>query len=150
MEASSGLESRIRVLEDIEALRKLKARYFRVIDRQQWDDLAGCFSADAVWESVKRNVRVEGAEAIARFIRSVEEGVQIVNAHQGHNAEIEITGEATAKGTWELFHYREDKTAGQVQESAAFYEDRYAREAGIWKIVHCRIIPIYLNVSALS
>lgn len=141
------LEARIRVLEDIEAIRKLKARYFHAIDRKRWDDLASCFSQDAVWESGKRKVRVEGMESIVRFIRDIEDGDHIVNTHQGHDPEIEITGPGTATGLWELFHYREDRRDQVTQRSAVFYEDSYAKENGAWKIRHCRIVPIYFSES---
>jgi hypothetical protein len=141
------LEARIQVLEDIEAVRQLKARYFHSIDRKLWDQLAACFSDDAVWESGRRNIRVEGADAIVRFIRNIEDGDHIVNTHQGHDPEIVITGAGTATGLWELFHYREDARQGVTQRSAVFYEDDYVKDNGTWKIAHCRIVPIYFNRS---
>ena len=48
MAESTDLEARIRVLEDIEAIKKLKSKYFRCIDKKLWDELGECFSESAV------------------------------------------------------------------------------------------------------
>ena len=148
MSAAPDLAARVQVLEDIEAIRRLKARYFHAIDRKRWDELAACFCADAVWESGKRKVRIDGRQAIVGFIQGIEDGEHIVNTHQGHDPEINVTG-ATATGLWELFHYREDRQRRLAQRSAAFYEDRYTKDGEGWRIRHCRIVPIYFNESAM-
>ena len=38
-------------LLDIEAIKALKARYFRAMDTKQWEELASCFSEDLVANS---------------------------------------------------------------------------------------------------
>ena len=139
------MEKRIQVIEDVEAIKKLKAKYFNSIDRKCWNELAECFCEDAVWESIKRKVKIDGAEAIVKFITSIDDGDHIINAHQGHNPAIEITSADTAKGLWELSHYREDKKEKYQEQSAAFYEDIYIKDNGTWKIKSSKIIPLYLN-----
>lgn len=144
-----NLETRIRVLEDIEAIKKLKAKYFNSIDKKQWNELAECFSEDGVWESGKRKVKIESAETIVQFIRKIEDGEHIINTHQGHNPVIEITSDTTGKGIWELSHYRDDVKERVRQQSAVFYEDTYVKVDGAWKINYSKIIPIYLNESKI-
>jgi hypothetical protein len=139
------LEKRIGLLEDVEAVKKLKAKYFHSIDRKRWDELSECFCTNASWESIKRKVKVDGVEAIVDFIRNIEDGDHIINTHLGHNPIIEITSDTNAKGIWELSHYREDNMAKKRQQSAAFYEDVYVKENGTWKIKYSKIIPVYLN-----
>ena len=41
---------------DVEAIRQLKARYFRLMDTRQWELLRECFAADvsAVYEGAPR------------------------------------------------------------------------------------------------
>jgi SnoaL-like domain len=43
-------------MNDLEAIRQLKARYFRLMDTQQWEAWADCFAADvsAFYEGVPR------------------------------------------------------------------------------------------------
>ena len=38
------LEARVRALEDVEAIRQLKYRYFRCLDLKRWDELGACFT----------------------------------------------------------------------------------------------------------
>ncbi|NLW92601.1 MAG: nuclear transport factor 2 family protein [Syntrophomonadaceae bacterium] len=147
MENLRNLENRIQTLEDIENIKKLKARYFNTIDRKLWLELADCFSEDGVWESQRLPVKVEGAEAIVKFIKGREDGDHIINTHQGHNIEIEIINKTTARSICQSYHYREDIKENIRRQNAVFYEDNYIKEKGCWKIKYTRILPIYLNES---
>ena len=48
---------------DLEAIRQLKARYFRLMDTQQWDLLRECFAADISALVRRRAARQRGATA---------------------------------------------------------------------------------------
>jgi hypothetical protein len=62
------LEQRVQVLEDVNAIRHLKARYAASCDDQyNPDGLAALFTEDAVWESQGLG-RFEGWEAIRAFL----------------------------------------------------------------------------------
>ena len=54
---SRELQKRIRILEDIEAIRNLKARYCRCNDKKQWDGLADCFAKDAMPVGIGHRLR---------------------------------------------------------------------------------------------
>ncbi len=61
------LESRVRTLEDIEELKRLKARYCAYCDDSyDADGLASLFTEDAVWDGGMRGL-AEGREAIRDF-----------------------------------------------------------------------------------
>jgi len=61
------LESRVRTLEDTDAIRNLKARYAELCDdNYNPDGIAALFVEDAVWESGPLG-RFEGREAIRGF-----------------------------------------------------------------------------------
>ena len=147
MDELHELKARIRRLEDIEAIKQIKANYFNALDQQDWDKLDRCFCAGSIWESARRNVKIEGAEAIVRFLREIEEGEQIINGHYGHNFQVELLDETRATATCELCHYREDKALREQKISGAFYVDDYMKIDGLWKIKHTRVLPTYLNVS---
>jgi hypothetical protein len=138
----ADLEARIRVLEDIESIKKLKYRYFRALDKKLWDELAECFTEDAVADWGPKWKSHKGREAIVNFSkRSLPDTV--VGIHQGHNPEIEITSNTTAEGVWELWDYAIDVHTNAGIRLMAFYEDAYAKERGEWKIKTSKIIPLY-------
>ena len=60
------IERRLRVLEDGEAIRNLKARYAALCNNQYDADGIARFTEDAVWESPALG-RFEGREAIRNF-----------------------------------------------------------------------------------
>ncbi|MBN2099971.1 MAG: nuclear transport factor 2 family protein, partial [Dehalococcoidia bacterium] len=47
MNPSGDIEARVRRLEDIEAIKKLKARYWRCVDRKLWAEMAEVFTEEA-------------------------------------------------------------------------------------------------------
>ena len=67
------LEQRVRVLEDVNAIRHLKARYAAYCDDQyNPEGLAALFTEDAVWESQGLG-RFEGRDAIRAFFRGASQ-----------------------------------------------------------------------------
>ena len=52
----SGIDPLVQRLIDIEAIKQLKARYFRAIDRKEWDELGQVFAPDAVLEVPEANM----------------------------------------------------------------------------------------------
>ena len=62
-------------LVDIEEIKRLKARYFRSLDRKEWDDFAQVFARDAHLEVPEGGVSEDGREAVVRSVSTVLEGV---------------------------------------------------------------------------
>ena len=147
MTKTTELEARIRVLEDIEAIKKLKAKYWRCCDQKDWNGLADCFVEDAVGEYGGPDNRFTSAEAIMKWVKDTIGRDSICTVHQGHNAEIDLTGERTAKGVWEMYYYMVDSEAHLALTMGCFYEDEYAKEKGGWKIRSTKTIPIYMETA---
>jgi uncharacterized protein (TIGR02246 family) len=139
----------LRRLTDIEAIKQLKARYFRLMDQKQWDEWAMVFSRDAHLFVPEGNVDEHGRDAIARAVSGFLEGVRTV--HQGHMPEIEITGDDTARGTWAMFDYVEfppDAAGARVGlQGYGHYTEEYRREDGEWRIASLHLSR--LRVDAL-
>ena len=94
------------MLLDIEAIKQLKARYFRYIDTKQWDDLKALFTADARWNVDGGSGHYEWDdpdEFIAHLVERL--GGAGVSVHQGHMPEIELIDAANASGIWAMFDY---------------------------------------------
>ena len=125
------LESRIKVLEDIEAIKKLKAKYWRCCDKKLWKELEECFTEDATADYFP-NMHFEGREAIIQFLKDNLGPDHMITAHGGHNAEIEITSDTTARGIWALNDLVIIQP-GTRMRGYGHYEDEYVKENGQWK-----------------
>jgi bile-acid 7alpha-dehydratase len=132
-----ALERRIRALEEVEAIKRLKYRYWRHLDLKEWDDLAACFAPDATVAYGDGQHSFRGVEAIMKFLREglgVERGS--VTIHQGHHPEIELASATTAKGTWALYNYMFNEKQNRGIRIGAYYYDDYVKIGREWKFQH--------------
>ena len=139
------LDREVRALVDIEAIKKLKAKYWRCLDRKLWEELADCFTDDAIADY---SSRCEGKKAVLQLIQRVLGPKAIVSTHRGHNPEIEITSDTTATGIWALYDYILDVQTNASRGGWAYYEDEYAKEDGRWKIKSTKLNRIFWERSA--
>lgn len=128
------LESEIRVLKDIEAIKRLKYRYCRCIDTKLWDELSGCFSEDASAYYYEPKWEFHGAEAIVQWLQEVDGRESMSGVHQVHHPEIAITGDTTATGVWALHSYSIERAVNQAFRFDGYYHDEYVKEEGVWRI----------------
>jgi SnoaL-like domain len=93
------LARRVQELEDIEAIKKLKARYCLSVDTGDLDQLAELFVEHAVWDGGVVG-RYEGREAIRTFIRNLPQTLAFA-LHYVMNPFIEVR-ETRRTGLWYL------------------------------------------------
>jgi len=127
-------------LVDIEAIRQLKARYFRVLDTKQWDEFALAFAEDADLEvdsavstwgrDAGHKIRASGRQQIRDMVRGSRH--ETVTVHQGHTAEIEITSPTTASGIWLLEDIVDSPAV--CRRSHGHYHETYEKVDGRWYI----------------
>jgi hypothetical protein len=135
-------------LLDIEAIKQLKARYFRCMDQKRWNEWGEVFARDAVLEVPEANMVTTGRDAIVAGVSSLLEGARTV--HHGHMPEIEVTGSDTARGTWAMFDYVEwapnaDDGARVGLQGFGHYVEEYAREDGEWRIRRSRLVRLRVD-----
>ena len=124
------LETRVRALEDTDAIRNLKARYAELCDdNYNPDGIAALFVEDAVWESGPLG-RFEGREAIREFFRDAS-GRFTFAIHYSLNSQIEVTGD-TAWAKWYLFMPCTVGDGDQAMWRAGIDEEEYVRMNGRW------------------
>jgi bile-acid 7alpha-dehydratase len=127
------LKARIRVLEDIEAIKRLRNKYFRCLDGKLWDEIAECFAEDVKASYFNGEIKVNGRQEIVNFFKTgLTEA--LLALHHGHHPEIEVTSETTARGTWGLYNYLIDKGNNRGQRIGGVYQDEYVKENGQWRI----------------
>lgn len=132
------LEARIRVLEDIEAIKKVKSKYWYCVDKKLWDELADCFTEDVVLDAPTLT-SLHGRKAVVQYMKERLGQSSITVVHHGHQSDIEITGETTAKGIWALRDHLIDSQSNTAFKGRGFYEEEYTKEAGRWRIKSTRL-----------
>jgi ketosteroid isomerase-like protein len=135
--SDASLEARIRRLEDIEALKQLKARYAGYCDENyDADRLAPLFTEDAIWDGGSMG-RYEGREAIRAFFASADRAVPFA-IHHVTNPIIKVDGDR-ATGRWYLWQPCTFHQGNQGLWMAGRYDDIYRREADLWLFEHVTV-----------
>jgi hypothetical protein len=134
-------------VDDLEAIRQLKARYFRLIDTKQWDALADVFTEDfeGEFEGPHPTVQVSGRDQMVASVR--RSLADVVTVHHGHMPELELLGEGRARGIWAMVDI--------VKLGAGFtgyghYFDEYRKEDDTWRIARSRLTRLYIESHATA
>jgi hypothetical protein len=117
-------------LDDIEAIKQVKARLSRANDLKDWPAARAQLADDFEMTAPSGHV-VRGADAFIAFVSSALGDVSTV--HMGHLADIELTSDTTAKGTWLV----EDLNAwpnGRELHGYGLNDDTYVKVDGDWKV----------------
>ena len=121
-------------LVEIESLKRLKARYCRLLDAKDWTAWRQIFADDFVSDTSTAGGKViEGADEFVAFTRGNLKKPSQVTAHQVHAPEIELTSPTTAHGIWAL----EDVVRlapGINLRGYGHYHETYEKVDGQWLI----------------
>jgi hypothetical protein len=122
---------------DLEAIKRLKYKYMRCIDRKLWDELVDAFVPEATASYSSGKYAFTGRDAILGFLTKSMGSPRFLSSHTVHHPEIELTSATTATGQWALEDTVHILDAGLTIHGAALYEDRYVKSAdGKWRILH--------------
>jgi hypothetical protein len=123
-------------MDDLEEIRKLKARYFRTMDTKDWDAMRQVFSDDVVADTTEAGgPLVTGADEFIAFLKQTLGDA--VTVHHGHTPEIELTSGTTASGIWAL-HDIVIWPTGRL-EGAGHYHETYEKSGDRWTIKTLRL-----------
>jgi hypothetical protein len=110
---------------ELEAIRRLKYAYFRMLDLKQFEELGALLTEDATASYEDGNTVLDGRAAIVSWLSKSLADPGIISEHHGHHPEITLTSETEANGTW----YLQDRVIVPAADfelaGTAFYEDRY-------------------------
>jgi hypothetical protein len=121
-------------LLDIHAIQQLKHRYLRCLDQKGWEELATCFTDDAHASYGGGAKELDGREAIMTFLTESMGSTGMLTSHRCCQPEIELLGDGEATGTWALEDVVIHQDFGVTIHGASFYEDRYVKRDGEWRI----------------
>jgi hypothetical protein len=139
---TTDLEARVRRLEDLEAIRQLKARYCRLCDDgYQADRLAELFTEDAIWDGGMLG-KANGREGIRRFFQRSPDVIPFA-VHMVMNPLLEIESDDAASGTWYLFQACSYAPENAALWGSARYDEEYVRVDGEWKFRRLRLTSFF-------
>jgi len=153
--AAPGTLSAIDRLLAIEAIKQLKARYFRFVDSKDEASLASLFTSDAIFDMrhapagpPDESALVSGKAAIARFILTAVSGARTV--HHGHMPEITLLSMDTAGAIWAMQDRLKwgKKSPYPFEELIGYghYHDTYRCVDGQWRIQSSKLTRLRVDL----
>jgi hypothetical protein len=135
--------------EDVEAIKQLKARYFRMMDLKDWDGLAAVFTDDVVIDMTGEGAGV--TRSVAEYMPFLRNAIEpVLTVHHGHMPEITLTSPTTATGIWSM----EDKLwwpeGAPIKHLHGYghYHETYEKTPAGWRIktmtltrLHREVVP---------
>ena len=137
-----------RQLADIEALKQLKARYFRFVDTKDWTGLRTLFTDDCRHYYVDQDgtERYTSNDDYVPMMRAtLDDGV---TTHHGHTPEITLTSDTEAEGIWAMFDYvQTNAPQGRVSLMGyGHYFETYRKgDDGVWRISSKRNVRLRVD-----
>jgi ketosteroid isomerase-like protein len=119
-------------VDDVEAIKQLKARYFRTMDTKDWGAMRRVFTDDVVIDTTGAGGSVvTGADEFLTFLQ--ESLADAVTVHQGHMPEIDVTSTTTATGIWALNDIVIFANGVRL-DGYGHYHETYVKGADGWQI----------------
>lgn len=139
-------------LVELEALRRLKARYFYYMDTKDWDNWLALFLPDASlhWDLAVSTRGADGKTTGHVGIENITQHVVWENldktssVHQGHTPILELISETEARGIWAM----EDLVVGPHRPTThgfGHYHETYRKVDGEWRIATLHLTRLRLE-----
>lgn len=129
------LEKRIRVLEDIEAIKRLKSRYAQIVDGSSPEDIGKIVTENAAFNYGQLG-SLKGRKAISDYFKKYPE-IRPFRVHYFSQPDITIKGEE-AYGRWYMW-VPCSTGDGRALWSSGFEEEKYERVNGEWLIAELNL-----------
>ena len=130
--------------EDRAAIECLKARYFRLMDTKQWDDLREVFTEDVVIDTTEDSgVVITGREEYLPFL--IANIGDVITVHHGHMPEIIFTSDDEATGVWSMEDelWWPEGSPIRYLHGYGHYHETYRRSGGDWRISSMRLTRLH-------
>jgi uncharacterized protein (TIGR02246 family) len=130
-------------MDDIDAIRQLKARYFRTMDTKDWAAMRTVFADQVVVDTSEAGGGVvSGADEFMDFLR--ETLADVVTVHHGHMPEIALTSDTTATGIWALNDILIWPN-GMRLDGYGHYHETYEKVDGDWRINSSKLTRLHTD-----
>jgi len=133
---NTELARQITVLQDIEAIKKLKAEYCDICDDEHNQDrIVSIFAEEGIWEG-KGVGHAQGHAELRKLFKSFAERISF-SQHNVFNPRVEVNGNE-AHASWYFLGPFTFRKGNRQLWLAARYEDDYVKINGAWKFKHLR------------
>jgi len=130
-------------MDALEAIKQLKARYFRTMDTKDWDGMREVFADDVVMDTTSSGGGVvRGADEFMAFLSKTLQDV--VTVHHGHMPEIELTSPTTATGVWAMEDLLKWPNGAELR-GYGHYHETYTSIDGAWRIQSSRLTRLRMD-----
>lgn len=150
----SELAARVDRLEQVEAIKALKHRYWRACDAKDPKAFRDSFVRDGASIDYGRLGAFDDATPMAEIFERVAlhtvDGEHVVfDMHHGVHPEITVTGPGHATGRWTL-RFRQVNLLDRTEKlMTGEYDDEYVLEDGEWKMSKCHFTETWAMVRPL-
>jgi uncharacterized protein (TIGR02246 family) len=128
---------------DVEAIKQLKARYFRTLDTKDWDGYRQVFTDDVVIDTTESGGElITGADAFLAYLCHAL--AETTTVHHGHMPEITLTSETAATGIWAL-HDIVIWPSGMRLDGFGHYHETYVKNEKGWRIASSRLTRLHAD-----
>ena len=138
----------------VEAIHRLKARYFRYMDTKDWRAWRDQFTDNAALiidhgvsvggADARTDPPIIGGDAIVAHVRSIIGTARTV--HHGHMPEIDILSSVTARGIWAMEDIVEWPDGRQIRGYGHYHEE-YRLVGQCWKIERLHLTRLRIDLS---
>lgn len=144
----------------IEEIKQLKAKYWRGVDNADGDLVRGILAGDCVLDyrgcctdpasgvdhMPQMNMLMTGRDS---WQTGNLEEPRLITVHQGHQSEIEITGEASASGVWSFTDrfFMPPGAPFKRLVGHGYYHETYEKVGGKWLLKTTRISRLHVEVN---
>ncbi len=133
--------------DEIESIKQLKARYFRMMDTKNWDGFAAVFAPDVVIDTSEDGTPVTtGVEAFVPVLSQILDGV--VTVHHGHMPEITLTSPTTASAIWAMEDHLWWPEGGPLRHLHGYghYHETYVKTDDGWRIATLKLTRLRRDI----
>ncbi|MBT8139130.1 MAG: nuclear transport factor 2 family protein [Gammaproteobacteria bacterium] len=129
-----SLEQRIQQLEDIESIKKLKARYWFACDNRDTQAIRECFHADDMLIDFGFIGEYRDIDKFIATFEALACHPTHIDMHLGTAPEIDITSPNSASARWRMRFQLLETEKKLVQMMHGYYDDEYIKLGDAWKI----------------
>jgi hypothetical protein len=132
-------------MDDLEAVKQLKARYCRTMDTKDWAAMRAVFTDDVTMDTSESGGGVmTGADDFLAFLQ--EAIGDVITVHQCHTPEIDITSPTAASGIWAMEDMLRFADGTELHGYGHYYETYVKGSAG-WQISSSKLTRLRMDIT---